>query len=375
MPIAWEELSEKQTTKLWYFLLFCMFFAIITSAQWTLSIIKDIPDKPTMIPYCVSDMDSSFENKSFYQNNSYNNGGDCDLVSQNPEFNFTKEYNDLLPIINELESLSSQVQKLEQQKNDILNKENNIRNEYNTSLNEKIANEDNPIYDKNHIKDTFLQTNSDLSNIDNEINTIKWNINTVISSNKLLIIKLSKKLDKANDGYYMSYLLYKTYIAILALLFSLVVFIVLYKIYVRQKSNNSPSTIIFSVATFSYGIILLEICVSFIWDVIPHKLMEIISNILSSFMPLLYIVQFLWPLLIIWFFWFLVFKIQKILYSKENILKRFISDKKCPGCGNHVDINKPYCPLCWYEIQIKCVKCNNHTLKWMPHCSSCGEKL
>lgn len=60
MPIAWEELSEKQTTKLWYFLLFCMFFAIITSAQWTLSIIKDIPDKPTMIPYCVSDIGFKF---------------------------------------------------------------------------------------------------------------------------------------------------------------------------------------------------------------------------------------------------------------------------------------------------------------------------
>ena len=53
---AGEELSEKQTTKLGYFLLYCMFAAILMSAQWTLSIIREIPTQPNTVPNCVSNL-------------------------------------------------------------------------------------------------------------------------------------------------------------------------------------------------------------------------------------------------------------------------------------------------------------------------------
>jgi hypothetical protein len=158
-------------------------------------------------------------------------------------------------------------------------------------------------------------------------------------------------------------------------LFSIIVFVILYRIYVKQKIKNSPNTIIFSIATFAYWLILLEIAILFIWDIIPHKLLEIIANLFSIFTPLIYIVQFLWPILIITLFWFLVYKIQKRLYSPKNILKRFITDKKCPSCWNWVDFTKPFCPLCSDEIQIHCTNCNELTLKWMPYCSNCWEKL
>jgi hypothetical protein len=54
--IAGEELSEKKTTKLGYFLLYCMFSSMLVSAQWALSIIKDIPKKPTNVPVCIQEI-------------------------------------------------------------------------------------------------------------------------------------------------------------------------------------------------------------------------------------------------------------------------------------------------------------------------------
>jgi hypothetical protein len=78
-----------------------------------------------------------------------------------------------------------------------------------------------------------------------KIENIKSQYTTEISS-------LKQKLDQANKDYRNSYLLYKFYVALLSFLFSIIVFGILYKIYVKQKIKNSPLTIIFSVATFAY---------------------------------------------------------------------------------------------------------------------------
>ncbi len=95
-----EELSEKQTTKLGYFLLYCMFGAIIASAQWTLSIIKDIPTAPTGVPSCVVNVLDTFDikhdsytNHGYDYYDSYNRDSyNCPLTAEKPRFDFTEEY-------------------------------------------------------------------------------------------------------------------------------------------------------------------------------------------------------------------------------------------------------------------------------------------
>jgi len=100
--LAGEELSEKQTTKMGYFLLYCMFGAILASAQWTLSIIKDIPTEPTAVPSCVVAVLDTFDIKHDDYNNRYDSYNyyyqsqqpDClPLTSSYPAFDFTNEYN------------------------------------------------------------------------------------------------------------------------------------------------------------------------------------------------------------------------------------------------------------------------------------------
>ncbi len=153
------------------------------------------------------------------------------------------------------------------------------------------------------------------------------------------------------------------FIALLSLAFSGLVFAVLYKMYVRRKLENSPHTIIFSVATFAYGLVLLQVLLLFLWDILPHTFLEWLLGIISLFTPLLFLVQFLWPVIIVAVFGFLVYRIQKRLYSPQNIIKRFVTDKKCPNCGNAVDMTKPFCPLCAHEIHIHCPHCHELTMK------------
>ena len=375
--IAGEELSEKSTTKLGYFLLFCMFFAIVSSAQWTLSVIKSIPDRPTAISYCVTDMLGVFDTKNVdnaymyqYDSRRYN----CNLRSaKNPEFDFTDEYNALVAPADKIKELKSSVQQFE--RNLQTNEKTQLRNreDYNTALIEDIANQWG-IYDSTTLQQDIQVSDSRANQLNIEISRINQEIARIKSENAGIVWTLKIQVEIAQEKYRLAYLMYRMYIAALSFLFSILVFTVLYKMYNRRKAQNSPNTVIFSVATFAYGLVLLQISALFIWDIIPKKLAELIISLLGSFTPLIFLVQFLWPLVIVWIFWFLVYKIQARLYSPTNVLKRFISDKKCPNCGNTVHLDKAFCPLCSYEIQENCGTCNELTLKWMPYCSSCGAK-
>lgn len=375
LNLAWEEVSEKQTTKLGYFLLFCMFWAIMTSAQWTLSIIEEIPTVPTNSPYCIHNIINTFDGKNNSDYYSYSYYNDCNLTSTNPEFDFTLEYNKLMVPYNQINNYKKELQSLESQKNDLEYRQRNSQRDYDTSLTEKIANENNGIYDKSNIQNSIVDTRTEIAWVVAQIANVTDSIRQVQTQYKTDIDNLITKVNKVEDDYKTAYLLYRLYVAILSFIFAIIVFFVLYKLYVKQKIKNSPHTIIFSVATFAYGLILLQISALFIWDIIPHRLLVFIQKLFSLFTPLIYLVQFLWPLLIVAIFWFLVYKIQKRLYSPNNILKRFIADEKCPNCWNSVDITKPFCPICSHEIQIHCPNCKALTIKWMPYCSSCWNKI
>jgi endogenous inhibitor of DNA gyrase (YacG/DUF329 family) len=251
----------------------------------------------------------------------------------------------------------------------------NLENNYNTALTEQIAWENSWLFDVSGNQNKIKNSLTNIDSYEKEILVLTTNIKDIQTQNSQKISQLKQKLDTTIKEYNNAYFWYKFYIAILSLIFSLTVFVILYKIYVKQKIKNSPHTIIFSVATFAYWLIVLQVALLFIWDLIPDSFIELLSYIFSAFTPIVFLIQFLWPVLIIAFFWFFIYRIQKRLYSPQNILKRFIIDKKCPNCGNGVDYTKPFCPLCSHEIQIKCPSCNHLTVKWMPFCSSCGKKL
>lgn len=378
--VAWEEITEKKTTTLGKFLLFCMFVAILVSAQWTLEIINKIPKEPDTIPNCIKNILYKFEaDDKENEKYSYNYGeywrNDCDLSSENPKFNFEKEYWELSWAYENLNNITEEISNLESKKYRLEKEKWNSREDYDTSLTEKIAWENSWLYDKNKIQEEIKNSKAEVEQIDKKLKDLETEKNKIISENKAKISELKAVYEKAQSDYEHSYLMYKLYISLLSFIFSISVFLVLYKLYVNKKSKNSPYTIIFSVATFAYGLMLLEVTLLFISYITPWTIKQLIYEFFVNFKPIMYLVQFLWPILIVSIFWFLIYKIQKRIYSKENILKRFVSDKKCPNCWNSVDTTKPFCPLCSHEILVKCHNCQNLTTKWMPYCSNCWKKI
>jgi hypothetical protein len=125
--IAGEELSEKQTTKMGYFLLFCMFVAIMSTAQWTLSIIKGIPERPLAVPNCVSEVLQAFDpgnsdynthlnpydSSSYYNGYNYGKYNNCTLISSYPEYNLELEFYALSVPYAQIKSYSESISRLE----------------------------------------------------------------------------------------------------------------------------------------------------------------------------------------------------------------------------------------------------------------------
>jgi hypothetical protein len=147
-PVAGEELSEKQTTKLGYFLLICMFSAILSTAQWSLSIIQDIPDRPTATPSCVDQMLSFFDAKDSNYPHIYGEYNNCTLSSpSNPRYDLTFAYNTIRLQYQEATTLSQSISNLESEKSRLDSEKYNTQSNYNTALTEDIANRNNRVYE------------------------------------------------------------------------------------------------------------------------------------------------------------------------------------------------------------------------------------
>lgn len=217
--------------------------------------------------------------------------------------------------------------------------------------------------------ETFLRPlRIELARYDAQIASIRNGVASSVQRFQAQITALEKAYNKAMRWWELT-------VDLLSLLFVLLVFGVLYNFYSRFKKTNSPHTVIFTVATFAYGILLLQVVLVGIWDIVPHVFVEELLNFLRGFSPLLYLLQFFIPLILVTFFGWLVYRIQKRLFSRENILKRIVADCHCPHCHNTIDIKKTFCPLCAYQVQTECNSCHIMTIKGMPFCSNCGKPI
>lgn len=366
--ISPEEISEKKTTKMWNFLLFCMFLAMISTSFWSLNIISDILDRPERPSYelqkIVDILDK--EGKNDYISD-YEINNEIDFSDENLQKNFEKAK----IILKNLGEISSEKNNFE---TEIINTQYHLKNleqDYELALTEKIANVSDNI-DK--IKEKIDFEKEKIKNLDLKISELDKKIFSIKSENFELYEIFFKENENQLKKYEKDYLIFKLTRAILSLLFVLTFFLIFNYFYVKHKIKNSPFTIIFSVASFAYSLVLLYLMLNFLWEIIPESLLDLIFKFFENFSFIWYFLQFLWPIFIVWFFGFFVYKIQKRIYSKENILKRIIKDKKCPNCGSDVDITKPFCCICGNEILEKCENCGDLTIKWMKYCYNCWKE-
>lgn len=204
-----------------------MFFAIMSTAQWTLSIISDIPERPSTLPNCVKSMISNLDTKEnsytapYYSEYGYGyNYNSCDLISENPEYNFENLYSSLLPKETEIRAYIDRISQLESDKRSANYNQQNNRSDYNSALTEQIARENNGIYDKNELQNAISDTKNRIANIESEIATLKESADRIRQENLGEITLLKEKYETAEAGYKKAILFHSMMVAILSFFFS-----------------------------------------------------------------------------------------------------------------------------------------------------------
>lgn len=160
------------------------------------------------------------------------------------------------------------------------------------------------------------------------------------------------------------------------LLFMLPIFIIFYLWYSRsiKKQNNIQTLIASHLLVVASWPILLKI-IEVVLELIPHRFFKTLFDFLQM-MNMIAIWHYLLILGSILVALFIVYIIQKKLFSKEVLYQKRLSKCACLKCGKKLPAgNLNSCPYCG-ERQIKsCPKCQAPTYIAGKHCINCGDKM
>lgn len=270
-----------------------MFLAMISTSFWSLNIISDILDRPERPSYelqkIVDILDK--EGKNDYISD-YEINNEIDFSDENLQKNFEKAK----IILKNLGEISSEKNNFE---TEIINTQYHLKNlekDYELALTEKIANVSDNI---EKIKEKIDFEKEKIKNLDLKISELDKKIFSIKSENSELYEIFFKENGKQLKKYEKDYLIFKLTRAILSLLFVLTFFLIFNYFYVKHKIKNSPFTIIFSVASFAYSLVLLYLMLNFLWEIIPESLLDLIFKFFENFSFIWYFLQFLWPIFIV----------------------------------------------------------------------------
>lgn len=115
-----------------------------------------------------------------------------------------------------------------------------------------------------------------------------------------------------------------------------------------------------------------EICQA-VFDIIPHKLFKKVIEFLES-----------WNLIAIWYYilmigaillsLFLIYLLQKKVFTKERLMRRRLEKKKCVDCGRPLPYQVHFCPICGGSQNLTCKNCHQETLQGATFCIHCGKE-
>ncbi len=364
---AYEEISEKKTSKLGYILLIIMSLFIISVTQTIFSDLKKIPTKPTLPSRCVA----TIINSNSLQNITYK--GKCYFHDIDKKFNLDKKYNELLPQLEQIISLNKTITKNESTLRSFNRNIEKLNNDYDLSLQEKIAAEP-AIMDKTTIKLSITQQKEKINNLEHQnLNFIKQR-QKIINSIKPQIDILSTSYNQAKEYYKNKSAYYNFKVFLLMLLFVLPFFAFSIYYYLKLKKKNSPYTIIYTAIASSSAILFIQVVLNFLYKILPKEWLIYIFDFFMAIPFFSYIIYYSSVILIILLFGGLVYFIQKKVFHPSKVAIRRLKENKCPGCSFTLKSSFIFCPKCGQQIKEECPHCHQLKFRYLSHCPYCGKE-
>jgi hypothetical protein len=117
----------------------------------------------------------------------------------------------------------------------------------------------------------------------------------------------------------------------------------------------------------------LQICQA-VFDIIPHNIFKKVIKFLET-----------WNLIAVWYYvlmvgaillsLFLIYLLQKKVFTKERLARRRLEKRKCVDCGSPLPYQLQCCPFCGGSQNVTCKNCHQETLQGASFCIQCGKAL
>ncbi|NOG85567.1 MAG: zinc ribbon domain-containing protein [Planctomycetes bacterium] len=110
------------------------------------------------------------------------------------------------------------------------------------------------------------------------------------------------------------------------------------------------------------------------FDIIPKNIIKEFIHFLES-IHLIAIWHYALIVVAVIITFFLIYIIQKKVFTKSRMLRQRLLRKQCMSCGRKIEHDGDFCPFCGKETKIVCKHCNKITPKGFDYCIQCGEVM
>lgn len=365
---SYEEVAEKKTTSLGYFLILLMAVFLIIVAQTVFSDLKKTVKLPSAPAYCLS----SVINVEALKSLSYKQS--CAFGEIDREFDLDKKYAAISESVGEIVEINIQISGLNSNLSLTNRKIKEFESQYNLSLQEKIANEQ-VLYNRSGLQASIKSYRSEADSTSSQISSLASERDRKISNISGALSALGLDYKKAKDRYETDVAWYKVKQFFLMLIFVLPFFVVSTGAYLRLKRKNSPYTIIATGVLMASSLLLMQITLVFLYQILPREWIERIIKFFRATPFMRYVLYYGSVLVLIGVFGGLVYFIQKRVFNPKKVAIRRLKDSKCPGCSFTVNPFLDFCPKCGLVLKEKCPKCGVLKVAHLPFCSACGQRL
>jgi hypothetical protein len=397
--VKYEEIDAKKTSKLGYFFLILMVIFGVWQGNALLDAIKTTIPVPVANSQCFYDF-SGYSSKfsptsenyvdgyynptkryTYYENSNYGynyqdqtdaSASVCSFSERETTFGFPDVYGGISTSIHEYTILRREKSKIENDLYQIKSLRAETLDEYSVSLLEKIAKENNVI-SGDTLKDRLQASGELLEALTVKQKNLAAQLDSKMNEIASYVNRYDGLMSQIDDAYVKDIRIYRFAQYGLGLLLILPLFLFVIRKYFKLKNNNSEFAVIWGGVVALMALLLAQILFEFVYQIIPHRLIQKIFEFLSNFEFIFVIVYWLGFILIPAFFGYLIYIIQKKYYNRRAVVMRAFKANKCPTCTMSVAPHMVFCPACGTNLKVKCSHCGQNSPNAGDFCELCGE--
>lgn len=316
----------------------------------------------------ISYWDDSYYSYKSYSSNFWNAPW---CIKINEDISFARNSSDVQQIIEDISNIREQIQ-------GIKTEQNNIASQYDTMLLEKIADQ----------KPSDSLTPTTASEAKGKINYLNENLITLENSlaskeqefdNQWIIQSLYKDISEHGPTIQSAYdsLVFwypvKRFMVEIAFILPLLV-VSLWWSRRSNRNNNGLQSLISSHLIWIVWIFILIKAIEFVYDIIPHRLLEKLYELLLSW-NIIGVLYYLFIIIGVALTMGIIYFIQKKIFSPERLQAKRANHGECYLCGEKLMNETTHCIRCGEKQGVSCTSCGKMTNITSKYCGQCGQKI